>query len=233
MNLQDRYTDGTYANDVTDWHEGDAEWKACHIAKIIEKNKLELRTICDVGCGTGGVLHELQKLLPTKAQYTGFDISPQSISRAKDKENENLSFRQGNILEDSDRTFDLITLMDVFEHIPDYLGFLQNIREKSKYHAFHIPLDISSLSAVRGHPILTRRTTVGHLHHFTADTALATLQETGYTVIDWFYTASGFQPPDSSLKATVRDFPKKTLFKIRPDWTVRFMGGYTLMVLCK
>ena len=233
MVFLDRYIDGTYEADNQDWHEADAPWKAEHIREIISKNQIKPSTLCDVGCGPGAVLSEVRKRLPQAQLFRGFDISPQSIARAKMKETENLSFSQADFLTDTDETFDLIMLIDVFEHIPDYLGFLEKLNSRAKWHVFHIPLDLSALSVLRSDPIISKRERVGHIHYYTAQTALATLKDTGYKVKDWFYTASGFQPEDTSLKASIRDFPKKQSFNLWPDWSVRFFGGYSMMVLCE
>ncbi len=43
------------------WHLEDAEFKATYIDKILRRNKLAPRTVCELGCGAGGVLAALQK----------------------------------------------------------------------------------------------------------------------------------------------------------------------------
>jgi hypothetical protein len=45
----DRYLDGSYAIGNPDWHQGDSPWKAERILEIIDRNRIELRSICDLG----------------------------------------------------------------------------------------------------------------------------------------------------------------------------------------
>jgi hypothetical protein len=73
------------------------------------------------------------------------------------------------------------------------------------------------------------RTAVGHLHYFSKDTALASLQECGYDVRSWFYTPNGVERP-RNWKATLLKFPRKILFAMHADLTVRVLGGYSLLV---
>ena len=77
---------------------------------------------------------------------------------------------------------------------------------------------------------LRRRKEVGHLHHFTKAIALDTLAICGYDIESFFFTESGFQPPDTSIKATIRDMPQRILFALYPDLAVRLIGGYSLLV---
>ena len=77
--------------------------------------------------------------------------------------------------------------IDVFEHVEDYFGFLRKLREKAEYKIFHIPLDLSVQTVLRSSPIIKGRKSVGHIHYFTKETALETLKDTGYEIIDYFY----------------------------------------------
>lgn len=230
MRVKSRYTDGTYLSDTGDWHEGDAEWKARHVLEMLDRADYRPSSICDIGCGSGGLLAYLHQHLRETGSFTGYDISPQAISLAKNKTKADLEFYSENFFDHCSKRFDMILLIDVFEHVPDYLGFLERCRPYADCFIFHIPLELSALWIMREWPILRRRRSVGHLHHFSKATALETLQYCGYTINDSFYTASGFQPHDCSLKATIRDLPKKMMFHLNADFTVKLMGGYSLMV---
>ncbi len=46
------YTDMKYRENNPSWHIEDSPWKANHIHRIIQKHRLEPRTICEVGCGS-------------------------------------------------------------------------------------------------------------------------------------------------------------------------------------
>jgi len=73
----------------------------------------------------------------------------------------------------------------------------------------------------------------GHLHYFTKETALATLKDTGYTILDWFYTPEQLKLPNRSLKASLMNIPRRLFFNLNQDLTVRIFGGYSLMVLAR
>jgi hypothetical protein len=74
---------------------------------------------------------------------------------------------------------------------------------------------------------------VGHLHHFTKETALAALEDCGYQIIDYFYTGGTVDLPSRTIKTKLAKLPRKLFFKINQDLAVRTVGGYSLMVLGK
>ena len=118
-----------------------------------------------------------------------------------------------------------------FEHVEDYLGFIGKLKANSKYQVFHIPLDMSVSAVLRSQPILTAREQVGHLHYFSKETAIATLQHAGLQIIDFFYTAGSIDIGAKSMKSKLANVPRKILYSLNPDLTVRLLGGYSLMVL--
>lgn len=128
--------------------------------------------------------------------------------------------------------FDLCLCMDVIEHVPDYIEFTKSLRSKEHYKLFHIPLDISALSVLRGWPLLRSRKTVGHIQYFFKDTALATLSDAGYQIVDWFYTSGVVDHPPTT-KAKILRLPRLLLFRLSRDLAVRLLGGYSIMVLAR
>ena len=58
-------------------------------------------------------------------------------------------------------------MLDVIEHVEDYFSFLRDIRTKSSYKLFHIPLEVSVQGVLRGKIFLRNRDLYGHLHYFT------------------------------------------------------------------
>jgi SAM-dependent methyltransferase len=227
------YIEGDYLQHNPDWHERDSPWKAKQIQKIINRNTLALNTIAEIGCGVGEILNVLQKNLPENIKYSGFDISPTAIEKAKQKANTNLQF----YLEDlttSNKFFDLLLVIDVVEHIEDYYGFLDKLKNKAKYKIFHFPLDLSAQTVMRGTPLTYRRKTVGHIHFFTKDTALEALQDKGYKIIDNFYTASATDLNASlNPKSLIMQLPRRILYGLNKDFAVRLLGGYSLLVLAE
>lgn len=194
------YTQGQYLENNPTWHIEDSAWKAEQIFKIIQNNNLQPLSICEVGCGSGEILNQLYLKMSNGLNFTGYEISPQAYQNCQEKAKDRLSFKLGNLHQEENTYFDLLLCIDVFEHIEDYFGFLKNLRQKSKYQIFHIPLDISVSSVLRSTPILTARQLVGHLHYFSKETALATLKDTGYEICNYFYTAGSIDLPVKHFK---------------------------------
>lgn len=223
------YSDGQYLENNLTWHAEDSPWKAAQIAKIIEKNQLSLSTICEIGCGAGEVLNQLSQKYPA-ATFVGYEISPQAFDLCRKKEHARLTFHNENLFE-VNKYFDCLLCIDVFEHVEDYMGFLKGLKKAADYKIFHIPLDLSVQSVLRSRPILNKRSTLGHLHYFTEETAIATLQDCGYRIIDVAYTASCFDLPSKTLRGRIVDSVRKLLFPISPRHLVRILGGCSLLVL--
>lgn len=233
MNANTIYENGTYLNQNLTWHEEDSPWKAKQIGKILRRNNINPSTVCEIGCGAGEILSCLANDFGTGVSFTGYEISPQAFEICREKENQNLHFFLKDLLEEIDVSFDVVAAVDVFEHVEDCFGFLRKFRAKGEYKVFHIPLDLSVQSVLRSTPILQRRKSVGHIHYFTKDTALALLKDTGYELVDYFYTNSALELPNRGWKSNLMKLPRKVLFSIHQDLTVRILGGFSLLVLAK
>jgi hypothetical protein len=114
--------------------------------------------------------------------------------------------------------------IDVIEHVEDVFGFLRSLLPHGKVFIFHIPLDMNCYGVLRNVVLLNRKQ-MGHLHYFNRETALATLSECGFQVIDWFYTA-----PIDLQSTPARNFIKRAIFKINPDFAALAVCGFSLMV---
>jgi cyclopropane fatty-acyl-phospholipid synthase-like methyltransferase len=229
--MTDIYQDGTYLANNDGWHVADSPWKATQIKRAIESNGVEFDSVAEVGCGAGEVLAQLATFYPNKS-FVGYELAPQAFSMCSERRQEHLQFHCASLL-DAQTRFDLLLCIDVFEHVDDYFGFLRGLKSKATHAIFHIPLDISAQSVLRGGKLLRERRRVGHIHMFTRDTALATLEDCGYKIVDSFYTAGSIDLPNLSWKARLMKLPRQILFAMAPDWTVRLLGGYSLLVLAK
>lgn len=186
--LTARYDSGAYIENTPDWHASDAPWKTSKIVKMLQAHALTPSSVCDVGCGAGEILVQLQKALPA-ARLTGFDTSATAIGICKDKSNTKLNFHHADFAATGSDRYELALCLDVFEHVPDYLGFLQSLSRRADKFVFHIPLDINATTVFLGSRyMMYMRRNFGHLHYFTKETALATLEQTGYRIVDWDYT---------------------------------------------
>jgi len=227
------YADGTYLDNNPRWHEEDSLWKAKQIDRMLKKNNIYPSSICEIGCGAGEILNCLANGYGSNVIISGYEVSPQAFEICKKKEKQNLHFYLKDILDERDVSFDVVMAIDVFEHVEDYFGFLRKFQAKGKYKVFHIPLDLSVQKVLRSSLLMKSRESVRHIHYFTKETALATLKDTGYEVLDYFYTCGSFDLPNRSWKAKLLNLPTKLLYSIHQDLTVRILGGFSLLVLAK
>jgi hypothetical protein len=230
--MDSMYKDGTYLANNPNWHEQDSPWKAGKIAQLLAKNGVCPSTVCEIGCGAGGILSWLSEHDVNETSFFGYEISPQAFELCRKKATPRLHFFHKNLFEDSGAWFDVVMAIDVFEHVEDYFGFLRNLQKKASFKVFHIPLDLSVQTVLRGAPIMRQRLSVGHIHYFTKETALASLQDTGYEVIDYVYTNAS-ELPNRNWKSKLLRVPREILFWINQDMAARLLGGFSLMVLAK
>lgn len=222
---------GEYLQNNPTWHVEDSPWKAKQILKIINANHISPKSIAEVGCGAGEIVNQLYLSMPGDIHFTGYDISGDAINLAKNREKDRLIFKHENFLETTTQ-YDLLIMMDVFEHVTDYLGFLKLCKNRAKHTIFHIPLDLS-VSAILRNKLIDGRKSVGHLHYFMKETALATLVDSGYDVIDFFYTTGSLDLPLKNFRSKLAVLPRKILYAINKDMAAKLVGGFSLLVLTK
>ena len=123
--------------------------------------------------------------------------------------------------------------MDVVEHVPDYLGFLSDLKGLANQYVLHIPLDMNAQGVARQTPIMNARATVGHLHYFSRKTAIASLEYAGYVVEDWIFTPSWETLKGKGAGRRLFDVIRLGFFRRWPERTVDVLGGYSLLVLAR
>ena len=226
------YTGGGYLDKNPIWHVDESPFKAKQILRMIRENHLEPKTICEVGCGAGEVLKLLLERMDGTCAFRGYDISPQALEMCRSRENERLRFTLGDLSQEEGAFFDLILVLDVVEHVEDYFGFLRGIRSKGDLKIFHFPLDLSVQAVLRKRGLLKRRELYGHIHYFTRETALRSLEDAGYRVLDEFYTPRCIELAKETIQK-IASLPRRICFAIHEELTVRILGGYSLLVLAR
>jgi SAM-dependent methyltransferase len=227
---QDLYQTGEYLQKHPDWHVGDAAWKASQVLRILERNRIRPRTLCDIGCGAGEVLNQLLQRMPRDVAFVGYEVSPQAFELSRAREKDRLSFRLTDPFQETSR-YDVALAMDVVEHVEDCFTFLRNLRDKGEFKVVHFPLDMSAQAVLRSSPITIQRRDAGHLHYFMKDTALALMADSGHQTVDWFYTRGA--PTKLSWKGRLARLPRQLFFKLSQDLAVRAFGGFSLLVLAR
>ncbi len=226
------YEAGEYWRKNMAFHEHDAEFKVANALKLIRKHGLVPSSVLDCGCGSGKDTYLLAKEfgVPT----LGIDISGDAISHAQLSYSlSNLRFLKLEISAVEERV-SLGVMFDVFEHVEDYFGFLRTARGKADYWVFNIPLDMNVLTVARA-AHMNARAQVGHLHYYSEETACATLEDCGYSIVDRSLESAVLQDlrKKTTVKGVIAAIPRLALFKFSPSLSVRLLGGACLTVLCK
>lgn len=227
MTSDTRYRDGEYLACNPDWHDAHAPWKAEHVVSILREADWDGMSICDIGCGTGGVLHAMAPRLPG-VQLLGYDISPQAVELAE-KYGNDVEVVLGEFGAD-ERAFDLLLALDVFEHVDDYMGFLRSLHTKAPMAVFHIPLEMSVYGLLKG-TMIASRANLGHLHYFSYRTALATLEGTGWTPVSYRFTRGIFETDQISGLRRLKWAPVAGVARLSERAASVIAGGFGLLVL--
>ena len=225
------YTDGSYlAKTGGTWHLEDSPFKARQIASMLARHaEIQPTTICEIGCGAGGILAELQKMLGGEVAFTGYDISPQAHAISAQFSNPRCRFILGDAFADSSK-YDLVLVMDVIEHVEDYFAFLRHSRQKGQWKLYHIPLDAYVLGIVRGNDSWD---SAGHLHIFTMETALKALRRSGHEVVDWVFTDGALAMPSKTIRGRIANLLRAPMAKVSEKFASRLLGGFSMLVLAK
>jgi len=228
----DRYLTDDYVSKNPSWDMEDSPWKAAHVVRLLREHNISPKSICEVGCGAGLVLAELRKSYP-EAELFGYDIAPAATRFWSRLDQQQINFVLGDFASINKREFDVILLLDVIEHVRDPMEFLAEMRMAARYFVLHIPLDLSAASVMRGTPLMDQRFRVGHIHYFTKQLALATVEESGYRVAHHEYSGAGFSAPRKTWRTRVAMAPRWIAGGFSKDWAVRVFGGETLFVLAE
>jgi len=219
------YTNGEYLRCNETWHAEDAPWKIGNVRLILERNDVLPRSVCEVGTGSGEALRLLHDMFPA-CPMVGYDISSDALAMAGPKASEGLAFELGTPFGSGAR-YGLAMALDVFEHVPDYYGFLREMAALAEWQVYNIPLDFNARHLFQPELLRHTRARIGHLHYFTKDSALATLEDTGHEVVDWFWHS----PLQS--QGGVKGLLRSLVYRANPDLAVRLLGGFSMTVLCR
>jgi hypothetical protein len=229
MEKENIYADGTYASlTAGTWHLEDSPLKAKWVRQMLSKHPdFKPRTICEIGCGAGGILAELQKSMPEENEFTGYEISPQAHALSQQFSNPRCKFILGNAFDDS-KFYDLALVMDVVEHVEDCFGFMRQVQLKARMKIFHIPLDAHVSAILRGR---NSWDDVGHIHIFTKETALKSLEHSGHRIRDWVMTDGALSGPNPGFRTRLANLIRRPLNMISPLASARLLGGNSMLIL--
>jgi SAM-dependent methyltransferase len=227
--IESTYTDGSYlAKTGGTWHLEDSPFKARQVTHMLTRHpEILFHTVCEIGCGAGGILAELQKSLPGDIDFTGYEISPQAHSISARFANAHCRFILGDAFAD-DRKYDLLLVMDVVEHVEDCFMFLRQAKCKGRLKLYHIPLDAHVSAILRG---INAWDSVGHVHLFTIETALKAVEYSGHRIVDWTITEGVLAKKNKALRTRAANVIRLSLRKFAPQLVARLIGGCSILIL--
>jgi 2-polyprenyl-3-methyl-5-hydroxy-6-metoxy-1,4-benzoquinol methylase len=100
------------------------KYEKTHLRRIL-KTKKNIHTVLDIGCGSGFFLYEAKKY---GMKETGIDLSNQKVDYAKQILGLNVKKCVIDEIEQNG-SFDLITCIDVIEHVANPLSFFNTVAE--------------------------------------------------------------------------------------------------------
>ncbi len=218
--MNDIYKDGEYLQKNPTWHVEHSGYKAAQVLKLLERNRLVPESVVEVGCGAGEILNILHQKLPATVEFAGYEISPQAFALCGERVKPRLQYHCRDFLAEPAARRDLILCLDLIEHISDYLGFLQRLAPMGNYKIFRFPLDLNWVALWKMN--LSARYSVGHIHYFTKEIALAALKDMGYEVIDCYFDR---EKPSRWIRRMMNRYDA--------DLTARIFGDCSLMVLAR
>ena len=95
---------------------------------LAKLEKVEFHDLLDAGCGPAPILSLLSELYPDK-HFTGLDLTPAMIEKAKEKNLPNVDFVVGDCenLPFEENSFDVIICCESFHHYPNPQDFFHSV----------------------------------------------------------------------------------------------------------
>ena len=169
-------------------YSGGIKWAFSLIKDIIKYcDKKDIENILDIGCGEGSKSFILANYF-SNAKVLGIDFTDEGIKKANNNYSEvnNLYFKKADIFEIQTEKYDMVSCLDVLEHIEDWQIVLKNICNISnKYILISVPT-----GRMRDYEKY-----VGHLRNFKKGEIENFVANNGFKKIKTFYAGFPFYSP--------------------------------------
>jgi 2-polyprenyl-3-methyl-5-hydroxy-6-metoxy-1,4-benzoquinol methylase len=195
---------------------------------------ISFKSVLDAGCGTGILLQQILDKYPN-LQLTGSEYSPQGLEFAKRR----LPQGEFHVLDLSkevlNQKFDLITCIDVLEHIPDDRTALKNLLAMTNgYMILSVPI---------GPLFKAEVDRMGHVHGYSRTELEKKIQQAGFEivkVIQWgfpFYNLHRRLANRMPAETSTGSFSARKKLIANLLYTLFFLnlsyGGERYYVLCR
>lgn len=173
----------TYRRDI---ERMDTSYKISNLCALMEG--LEPKRIVDFGCGLGDALNLLARRFQV-SDAVGIDISSKMISSAREQY-PHYTFIEGSVEKLKDIKADLITFIDVLEHLEDIRGILDTAKKCASIIAIKIPLEKTWLiSCLNKFHLKSKRSLAyeseGHLYEFNRSEVEEIIKKAGLHILKY------------------------------------------------
>jgi ubiquinone/menaquinone biosynthesis C-methylase UbiE len=129
-------------------------------------------SVLDVGCGSGAMLAHLNRAV---GPATGVDVNPRVVEHARGRGLSSVSVAGVEQLPFPEGAFELVTCLDVLEHVPDDRGALAELRRVTAAHGLLLVTVPAYPSLWSGHDVAA-----GHVRRYRAGELGAAAQSEGW-----------------------------------------------------
>jgi len=171
------------------------------IHTLVEKICASLNTpnprILDVGCGTGANL----KMLATHGRAEGVDISTQAVEFCRERGLDSVKLGAAEQLPYDDDSFDLVTALDVIEHLDDDVAGLREMRRVLRPDGYLL-IFVPAFMFLWG----VQDDVSNHRRRYTLPGLLRAVEAAGFRVEWSSYANAGFFLPVLAVRSVMRWF---------------------------
>ena len=234
------YDDGSYFENPLR-HSEDSEFKARQFldlfTRVFPPTEASIRSYVDVGCGSGQTTRLVASGLSAAGfslkSSRGYDVSPHVLRiPVQSSDRTAVEFLHGDFTRSQEQA-DLVTLFDVFEHIPNPVDFVKQVAQRCRFVGLHIPLD-HSLNVCLQDGFRAKLRNPGHLVFLDTAAALNLLAFAGLRVRDYTYTLNFLAPSGRATRRARLILPlRRALARISPWLLSKTFGGISLMVVAE
>lgn len=176
-------------------------------------------SVLDLGCGTGGFLAQLARDLDSR-DAVGVEASPFGLEACRRR---GIDAIERDLAQPFDlhRAFDVVTAMDVLEHLPDEASALESARRNLRAGGLF-------LASVPALPWLfsTWDQSLGHHRRYTRRRLHALVEAAGFDVLRCSYAFAYALAPAVVRRLVGRDYTEETcVFPPVPSWLNALLRG--------
>jgi ubiquinone/menaquinone biosynthesis C-methylase UbiE len=223
-----------YSAEAMQWRSVGAADKVANIVSMVSSLDLPIKSVLEVGCGTGGILQELASR-NIGATFAGVDIGANRSSEIEEalcKAKITVLDYDGRRLPFEDASFDFVYATHVLEHVTDERGFLLELRRVSRQYVYvEVPCEMHCRTSYEA---LQSSLLIGHINSYSFRSFILKLETSGLQVIrqgifDHSVQVHSFR--SSKWKAVVKMTLRRSLLALNEDLASQFFT-YHAGALC-